>query len=185
MSRIEANATIFHGTDCKPGDFWYPWVGQQLEQRGFSVKIPSLPEINHEPITETLRKALEVGEYNPDTVLIGHSAGGPLVLSILESIDSPIKQAILVAGYARRVEGEQDPVLQNSYDWKKISGNVGDIIFLNSDNDPWGCDDVGGRFMLDSIGKGKLIVMKGEGHMGSETYNQPYREFPFLLRLID
>jgi hypothetical protein len=39
--------------------------------------------------------------------------------------------------------------------------------------------------MLDKIGKGKLIVMKGEGHMGSDTFKQPYKEFPFLLKLID
>lgn len=184
MSRIEANATIFHGTDCKPGDFWYPWIGQQLKKRGYKVNIPSLPQINHEPVSETLKQVLEGGVFNRETVLIGHSAGGPLVLSVLESLKSPIKQAVLVAGYARRIDQDPDPVLQASYDWKKIAGNVGDIVFLNSDNDPWGCDDAGGRFMLDSVGRGRLVVMKGEGHMGSETYNQPYKQFPFLLRLI-
>jgi hypothetical protein len=38
--------------------------------------------------------------------------------------------------------------------------------------------------MLDQVGKGKLIVMKGEGHMGSEKFKQPYKEFQFLLRMI-
>ena len=39
--------------------------------------------------------------------------------------------------------------------------------------------------MLDQIEKGKLIIMKGEGHMGSDKFRQPYKEFPFLLKLID
>lgn len=47
------------------------------------------------------------------------------------------------------------------------------------------CDDNQGRQMLDSLSKGTLIIKKGEGHMGSDRFNQPYREFPFLLNLID
>jgi hypothetical protein len=97
-----------------------------------------------------------------------------------------IRQAILVSGYARPFgEFKEIPILQKTYNWQKIGDHVHEINFINSDNDPWGCNDVEGRYMLDAIGKGKLIVMKGEGHMGSDTYKQPYKEFPFLLKLID
>lgn len=178
------NAIIFHGTDCTPEDFWYPWLKKHLEEKGYTVTVPSYPEINHESVAETLPKALE-NKFDADTVLIGHSAGSPLILAILEKLDVQVKQAILVAGYANRVDMEPDPILKPSYDWEKISNNVSDIIFLNSDNDPWKCDDKAGRYMLDNIGKGKLVIMKGEGHMGSTSYNQPYKEFPFLLKLIE
>ena len=106
-------------------------------------------------------------------------------LSVLENIHIQIKQAILVAGYARPkgVDKEPEKILQDSYDWEKIENNVKELIFINSDNDQWGCNDVEGRYMLDHLG-GKLIIMKGEGHMGSDTFKQPYKEFPFLLRLI-
>jgi predicted alpha/beta hydrolase family esterase len=125
--------------------------------------------------------------YTSETILIGHSAGCPLQLSVLENINVKIKQAILVAGFAKKLKGdkEKQKILQDSYDWQKIANNVDDLIFINSDNDPWTCDDTEGRYMLDQIGKGKLIVMKGEGHMGSDTFKQPYKEFPFLLKLID
>ena len=120
-------------------------------------------------------------------MLIGHSAGGPLQLSVLENINVRIKQAILVAGYARPVATKYEPqkILQVNYDWEKIKSNVDDLIFINSDNDPWGCTDIEGRFMLDRVGKGKQIVMKGEAHMGSDTFKQPYKEFPLVLKLID
>jgi len=52
------------------------------------------------------------------------------------------QQAILIAGYSYRLPGEdKDPVLQDSYDWDKIKEHVKDIVFINSANDPWGCDD--------------------------------------------
>ncbi len=105
----------------------------------------------------------------------------------MENINVTIKQAILVSGYARPKGEKKEPekILQDSYNWQKIAAHVEDIIFINSDNDPWGCNDIEGRFMLDNVGKGKLIISKGEGHMGSNMYNQPYREFPFLAKLID
>lgn len=83
-----------------------------------------------------------------------------------------------------RLPGEEkDPVLQDSYDWKKIKANVKDIIFINSVNDPWGCDAAQGRFMFDNLGGTQIV--RNDGHFGSTTYNQPYPEFPLLKKLIE
>ena len=38
--------------------------------------------------------------------------------------------------------------------------------------------------MFDKLG-GTLIIRHGEGHMGSKDFGQPYKEFPFLLKLVD
>lgn len=176
-------AIIFHGTDCKPEDYWYQWLGKKLEARGYSVEIPYYPEINHEPIAESLQKALKAHTFDIETVIIGHSAGGPLLLSILENVDQVLPQAILVAGFSRLLPNkEKDPILQESYDWDKIKKNIKDIVFINSVNDPWGCNAEQGRFMFDKLGGTQII--RNDGHFGSETYNQPYPEFPLLDRLI-
>lgn len=58
------------------------------------------------------------------------------------------------------------------------------FVILNSDNDPWGADDNQGKYIEERIG-GEFILMKGQGHMGSSSFNEPYYEFPFLLQLID
>lgn len=176
-------AIIFHGTDCKPEDYWYQWLGKQLEARGYKVEIPYYPDINHEPIDLFLPRVLAAHTLDSDTVIIGHSAGGPLLLSILENVNQPLTQAILVAGYSMRPPGEvKDPVLQDSYDWEKIKANGKDIIFINSVNDPWGCDAEQGRIMFDKLGGTQIV--KNDGHFGSTTYNQPYPEFPLLGRLV-
>lgn len=179
---------IFHGTGGTDQSFWFPYIKKELEKRGYIVSIPRLPDTDHPDIKKWLPVALKE-TYSRDTILIGHSAGGPLELSVLENIKVRIKQAILVSGYARRKGAasnfEEEPILQKEYNWEKIKENVDDLILINSDNDPWGCNDVEGRYILDKVGKGRLIIMKGEGHMGSDRFKQPYKKFPFLLKLID
>jgi predicted alpha/beta hydrolase family esterase len=109
-------AIIFHGTDENPDRYWYSWLAQQLRDRGYEVGVPSYPDINHTHISEFLPKVLKAHTFDEETVLVGHSAGGPLLLSILENIDVTVPQAILIAGYSMRFEGEEgDPRLQGDF----------------------------------------------------------------------
>jgi|WetSurMetagenome_2_1015567.scaffolds.fasta_scaffold677253_1 uncharacterized protein len=178
------NAIIFHGSGSTPNDVWYPWLKKKLEEEGYKVSVPVLTADDPAPLDIWLPLALKEN-YDEQTVIVGHSSGAPLILSILENLNVKIKQVILVAGFVTPlpVDKGHNPILQNSYNWEKIKNNVNDIIFINSDNDPWGCDDKQGGLMHEKLG-GTLII-NSEGHMGSETFNQPYKEFPFLLTLID
>ncbi len=189
------NAVIFHGSGDGPGSYWMPYIRQGLEQKGFQVTTPQLPDDPDNPgnpgLDLWLPRALEIPYVNT-SVLIAHSAGVPLALSVLERLkDITINQVILVAGYCSQRELDEwlevtNPMLQASYDWDKIRANAGQLICLNSDNDPYTCGVEKGQEIVDKIGfnKGRLIVMKGQGHMGSDFFRQPYKEFPFLLSLI-
>lgn len=136
---------------------------------------------------------LRVGgvKLDKESVLIGHSAGCPLILSILENINIHINKVILVAGFARQTKFtppkgqkiEKQLILQDKYNWNKIKRNVKNLIFINSDNDPWGCNDKEGMYMWKYLG-GTLILREGEGHMGSDSFNQPYKKFPLLEKLL-
>lgn len=172
-------AIILHGTGETPDSYWYPYIKKSLENRGYDVWIPNLPNAGQAKLDEWLPFVMGNWDVNENTILIGHSSGCPLILSILERITAKAKQAILVSGFFDL----ESNIIQKAYNWDKIKDSVEDIIFINSDNDPWGCDDKQGRKMFDKLG-GTLIIRHGEGHMGSTTYNQPYKEFPFLLKLI-
>jgi predicted alpha/beta hydrolase family esterase len=81
-------------------------------------------------------------------------------------------------------EKSEKDIIKESYDWAKIKENCSKFVIINSDNDPWGADDKEGRFMADKLG-GILIIPMGEGHMGSDYYGQPYKEFPLLEKMIE
>ncbi|MBI4080447.1 MAG: alpha/beta hydrolase [Candidatus Levybacteria bacterium] len=180
------NAIILHGTGCNPNSFWQPSIKKFLESKGYSVWVPQLPDADKPDLKKWLPFVLKDGVFSNETILIGHSAGGPLVLSVLQNINVTVHKAILVAGYARpkSEKKESEPILQNDYDWPKIKGNVRDIIFINSDNDPWGCDHKEALYMFEHLG-GTLIIREGEGHMGSDSFKQPYTRFPLLEKLLD
>jgi hypothetical protein len=172
------NAIIFHGAGSTPNDVWYPWFKKELEEKGYKVAAPILTNDEMAPLDKWLPMALKEN-YDNETVLVGHSAGCPLILSILENINVKVLKVILVAGFIAPLKANTDgynPILQKVYDWEKI-------IFINASNDPWGCDDKQGEAMREKLG-GTLIINQ-EGHMGSEGFNQPYKQFPFLLTLID
>ncbi len=179
------NAMIFHGSGENPGSYWYPSIRNFLERQGYEVWAPQLPEPKPDApeLAVQLPYVLKNGKFNEGTVIIGHSAGCPLALSVLENIGVKISKAVLVAGFSRPMKDPKNPILQEKYDWERIKRNVKDIIFINSDNDPWGCDDKQGEHMFRQLG-GTLIIRHGEGHMGSKKFNQPYKEFPLLEKLL-
>ncbi|OGE31806.1 alpha/beta hydrolase [Candidatus Daviesbacteria bacterium RIFCSPHIGHO2_01_FULL_44_29] len=174
------NAIIFHGTDDNPDRYWYKWLGKELEKGGYIVSIPYNPTINKEPINTFLPKVLKQHTFDSETLLVGHSSGGPLILSILEHIDVRITKAVLVAGYSQHPDEQmEDLILQEKYNWEKIKQNVKEIVFINSVNDPWSCDDKQGRIMFDHLGGTQIILF--DGHFGSTSNGQVYDEFPLLL----
>ncbi len=179
------NAIILHGTAGTPKSYWFPYIKDFLEEKGYEVWVPQLPDSDDPDLKIQLPFVLENGKFDESTIIIGHSSSCALILSLLENINVKIRQAILVSGFYKDLEeGENLKILQKRYNWEKIKSNVKDIIFINSDNDPWGANDKQGRGMFDKLG-GTLIIRHGEGHMGSDAFNQPYKKFPFLKKIID
>ena len=174
------NVIIIHGTGSNSQSYWHPYIKQELEKKGVKVSIPELPNSSYPDVNVIVPYILDTQCFDENTILIGHSSGCPLILSILELIDSRVKKVILVAGF---MDTLNSPALKESYDFKKIKENCEEFIFINSVNDPWGCDDTQGRRMFNKLG-GTLII-NNEGHMGSGKFNQEYREFSLLLKLIE
>lgn len=174
------NAIIFHGTDADPDQSWYKWLQAKLEARGYTVSVPHYPKINKGPIEEFLPEVLKNHSFDEETVLIGHSSGSVLALSLLEKIEPKIAQAILVAGYCDDLPIHQ-PIIKDSYDWERIKAHAQDFVFFNSPDDPWGCDDKQGHKMFDHLG-GTLII-QNQGHF-SAAQDPKFKEFPLLERVI-
>jgi predicted alpha/beta hydrolase family esterase len=174
------SAIIFHGTGGSPDVIWLPWLAARLRERGYAVTVPHYPYVNVEPVATFLPRVLADQNFDEQTVLVGHSGGAALLLALLQHLDVTVAQAVLVAGYCTRPNDEEEPVLQDAYDWDAIRAHVRDIWFINSVNDPYGCDAGQGRAMFDRLGGTQIV--RNEGHFGD--WNQPFPTFDLLDRII-
>ena len=151
-------AIIFHGTGSSPQDFWLPWLAAELEKNGIKVWAPDLPQKDVPDLSVWMPWVLERAKFDSETIIIGHSAGAPLILSLLQKISVTVEKAVLVAGFITPIP---------------------DFVFIHSDNDPWSCNAVQGEAMRRKL-DGTLITMTGHGHFGSNIFKEPYPAFPML-----
>lgn len=178
------NAIILHGISDSPTSYWLPYIKESLEKKGFNVWAPQLPQKDEPKLDIQVPFILKNATLNEETIMIGHSSAVGLIFGVLEQIKTPVKRVICVSGFID-AEHPREPTkgIIKDFDWESIKKHAKEFIFINSDNDPWGATDIQGRKMFDHLG-GTLIIKHGEGHMGSNLYNQPYKEFPLLLSLI-
>ncbi|HUC88299.1 MAG TPA: alpha/beta hydrolase [Candidatus Binatia bacterium] len=183
-------AWLLHGTGGSAKDyFWFTNTKQYLESKGYEVWWPLLPNTDKPELVKT-RNFMEDDDvhfvWDKETIIIAHSSACPLMLHLLQYFKTSVKQVILVSGFYQPIddEGFSELMLQKEeYDWQAVKDAAKEIILINSDNDPWGCDDKQARPVAIKL-EAPLIVATGQGHMGSGTYNQPYKEFPLLKRLV-
>ena len=91
---------LVHRWSGGANDDWRPWLGAELEKKGFQVLTPSMPD-TEVPVIEkwVSHLATIVGTPDSETYFIGHSIGCQAILRYLESIDQPVGGAMFVAGW--------------------------------------------------------------------------------------
>jgi len=178
---------LLHGTGGSDEDyFWFADTKHYLESKGYEVWWPLLPHTDKPNLEET-RNFIEdnLPAIDENAIIIGHSSACPVIISFLQWLKIEIKQTILVAGFYESLndDGFSDLMLEKDYNWEAIKRAAGEIVLINSDNDPWGCNDQQARPAAIKLGA-ILVVATGQGHMGSAAYHQPFQEFTLLKQLL-
>lgn len=158
------NAVIIHGWGANSQSNWFPWLANELEQKGWKVAVPDFPSSENPLLSEWLDYFRSNVSIDQDTILIGHSLGVPFILRLLEQSKEKIKAAFLVAGFDRPLNfSEIENFVDKPFDWKKIISSCDRFIVIASDDDP---------FILPAIGKdmakhlnGKFIEEQNVGHI--------------------
>jgi predicted alpha/beta hydrolase family esterase len=90
-------AVILHGTNASPEKNWFPWLKKYLEQRGYQVWVPLLPN-NDVPNRFTYNDFLFNSDWDfTDNLVIGHSSGAVSVLNLISDNRCPkISTAVMV-----------------------------------------------------------------------------------------
>jgi len=173
---------IIHGTKGSPNGNWFPWLSRELAMKGFKVVVPEMPT----PEGQSLKNWIsafqnQVGKFDDNTTLIGHSVGALFILRLLEHLPSPIKSTVLVAGFTGAIGNPEYDLLNASfvegeYDWESIRRNAGAALVMYGDNDPYvpisQSEEIAAGLMV------KPCIVAGGGHLNSEF---GYSEFPLLL----
>lgn len=184
------NALILHGAGNNSQGNWFPWLKKELEKKGYKVFSPDLPNANN-PRTKEWLKAIRGWNLDEQSVIIGHSSGGTIILRILEQLSPSIKinKAILIAapldkGSIPEYWPLKEHIAQGSFDWHKIKNSAKEFILIYSDNDPYDCGKRHGEEIQRQI-DGRLIIKKGQGHFNLEVTGKDYHQFPELIDFVD
>ena len=84
-----------------------------------------------------------VGDPNEQTYFVGHSIGCQAVLRYLDTLETKIGGAVLVAGWLMRLTGDLSdeeitiakPWIENPIDYQKVSNICSKVTAIFSDND--------------------------------------------------
>jgi predicted alpha/beta hydrolase family esterase len=181
-------AILLHGTGGSDQDyFWFADTKQFLEGHDYEVWWPMLPNTEKPELIATEDFVVENWPgVDEETIFIGHSSACPLILHILQNLTIKIKQAILVAGFYQPIDDEGFSELmlpKEGFDFEAIKQHAAQIALINSNDDPWGCDDKQARPVAEQLGA-TFILAEGQGHMGSLAFDQPYSEFQLVKDFI-
>ena len=163
---------IVHGWDGYPKEGWFPWLKKELENEGFKVFVPQLPEPDR-PLIQNWVPALAkaVGKPDGQTYFVGHSMGCQTIVRYLESLPEGLQigGAVFVAGFLKELTNlEDDSVeigkhwLEAKIDFKKVKSHLNKSVAIFSDNDPWIPLDNQNDFR-DKLGS-KIIIKHSMGH---------------------
>ncbi|EEI23797.1 alpha/beta hydrolase [Lactobacillus hilgardii] len=179
LEGLTMNAIIFHGSapHATANKFWYQNISNSLINHGISSIVVNLPQLDQEPLTDTLEKINKMDlEFTKDTILIGHSAGTNIIFALLEQhLETPVRAVYLIAGYSQP-NGMKHTTLKESYDWTTIKNNAKEFFILNSFNDPFKCDEKQGKVLFDHLGG--TLILRNDGH-----FMQKHQ--PLLLTLLN
>lgn len=161
---------IVHCWEGNSNYCWYPAVKKELEEQGFEVIVPNMPDTLNPKMKDWVPYLREiVGTPSQDIILVGHSIGSVTILRYLETLSEGEKVGgvVLVAGFTDNL-GYQE--LSNFFttplDFARIKSKSDNFIFINSDNDQFVDLKHGGKLRKE-IG-GKLIVKHAMKHFSQE-----------------
>jgi hypothetical protein len=134
-------AILIHGWEGSPEGGWRPWLKQKLEERGFEVMVPAMPDsANPEMHAWLSHLSRTVGEPDKETYFVGHSLGCITILRYLESLKEgqEIGGAVLVAGFTSNLGyKELESFFPTFVDWDKVKQHCSKFVAIHSDNDPY------------------------------------------------
>ncbi len=182
---------VVHRWDGTPKSDWYPWLKRELENKGFRVEVPTMPNTSEPKINDWVNHLKKVvGKLDNKTYFIGHSIGCQTIMRFLEKEDykNKIGNIVFVAGWFKldNLEGEEVEVIANPWintpiDFNKIKRKISKLTVFLSTNEPYGFIKENTRIFKEKL-DAKIILEKDKGHF---TEDDGISELPEILAEIN
>lgn len=175
------NVLILHGILGKAGENWAQWLKDKLEERGYSVTMPNLPNADHPDRAEWLKSIQKVAELSEKLIIVAHSLGVTSALDLIEKSPTKIKALVSVSGFAIDYGLELNSYFlkEKSIDFSKVASNLSQAYVFYGDNDPYVSQDA--LKLLAQNLKVVPTVIKNGGHLNSAA---GFNKFPELLNTV-
>ncbi|MFA6551043.1 MAG: alpha/beta fold hydrolase [Patescibacteria group bacterium] len=146
---------LIHGIYGHSKENWFPWFKKELEEKGYEVLIPDLPNTEHPTLKEWLEALNNLGIKRDDKLfIVGHSLGAPVACQFILKNKFQVEKLILVAptGVSQnennftnlRKAGCDEAAIKCIKDFNnantgldKLKKSVRDCVIYFSDNDPY------------------------------------------------
>jgi leucyl-tRNA synthetase/predicted alpha/beta hydrolase family esterase len=108
-----------HGFKGSGASNYFPALKKFLESMGHTVISPDLPKTTKPSLKEQAEYILKTTKIDEDTVLLGHSLGGPVVLTLLQETKQKVAKVIFSDSfYIPEFVDKKRPDVEQSSDWK-------------------------------------------------------------------
>lgn len=180
-------AVILHAMEQTSKGHWYPWLKAQLEQRGYEVWVPDLPN-NFYPSVEEVKELLLSTSWDfEDNLIIGHSSGSLQVLYVLQNLPAKVQvnTAVMVSTFDHALPGmemQHQNLFSVVYEPELITQHAKHRLFVHAEDDPW-CPLEGAQDWCQKV-QGDLITFQSGGHF-STSLDPKYVAFPELIELLE
>ncbi|MCA9342741.1 alpha/beta hydrolase [Candidatus Saccharibacteria bacterium] len=183
-------AVFLHGTDGNPNDNWWSWLRKLLEENGYEIFAPTLPE-NHTPNKEVYDKFLKKSGWDfSDNLIIGHSSGATTALNLLTSDWFPKVKATVLLGVFLNENllesvswhdpGQFNNLFKPEYDISVLKDKSNKYIFVHGDNDPY-CDYEDAKKLARDLEADFITIYNGH-HLWSTS---GIKELPELAEALN
>jgi len=182
-------AFLIHGWDGYPEEGWRPWLKQKLEEQGFDVTVPAMPDTARPEMNAWVEHLKSVvGQVDDQCYFVGHSLGCITILRYLEQLhpEEKVGGVVLVAGFASNLGYEQ---LESFFpgsgrvDWEKIKSHSTKFVAIHSDNDPYVSTHYGSEIFQSRLGAEYILEHDKKHFSGDDGITELPLVFDVLLNI--
>lgn len=168
---------MIHGWEGNPENSWFPWLKKNLEEKGFKVFVPEMPNTEKPEIDAWVDKLKEIANHLDETVyFIGHSIGCQAILRYLETLpdETRVGKVVLVAPWMHLTSLETNeereiakPWIETPIDFGKVAKMSNKFISIFSNNDPF--VPLSDKNIFKESLNAEIIIEDNKGHFDDEA----------------